>query len=77
MLTIPTEQRPSQLEYAINRRFSAKRLPSQGDQAGDKREWFALDESDLTWLRGFARFMDEKVKQPANITSVITHTLNR
>ncbi len=57
VLTIPTGQRPSVLEYAINRRFAAKRLPSQGEKAGDKREWFALDNDDLAWLRGLASYL--------------------
>jgi hypothetical protein len=51
VLTIQTGQRPSQLEYAINRRFAAKRLP---DTELWGREWFALDESDLDWLRGLS-----------------------
>jgi len=54
VLTIPCLQRPSQLEYAINHRFSHKRLPPQGTMPGDKREWFALDADDLTWLHGLA-----------------------
>lgn len=57
VLTIPTGQRPSQLEYLINNRFAAKRLPPQGLVAGDKREWFALSESDLDWLRGLSTFL--------------------
>lgn len=51
ILTIPTGQRPSQLEYAINRRFINKRLP---DSELWGREWFALDDNDLLWLRGLA-----------------------
>jgi hypothetical protein len=51
VLTIPTGQRPSQLEYLINNRFSDKRLP---DIHGSKREWFALTPADLDWLRGLA-----------------------
>jgi len=54
VLTIPTGQRPSVLEYLLNHRFASKRLPSQGSAPGDKREWFRLDESDLDWLRGLA-----------------------
>lgn len=61
ILTIPVKQRPAQLEYLINSRFASKRLPSQGDKPGDKREWFALDDADLEWLRGFASFMSETV----------------
>lgn len=57
VLTIPTGQRPSQLEYIINNRFARKRLPPQGSKPGDKREWFALGESDLDWLRGLANFL--------------------
>ena len=54
VLTMPTGQRPSVLEYALNKRFASKRLPPQGDRDGDKREWFALTDEDLEWLRGFA-----------------------
>lgn len=57
ILTIPTGQRPSQLEYAINRRFSAKRLDNYLPNDGGKREWFALTESDLDWLRGLAEYL--------------------
>ena len=60
VLTIPVIQRPSVLEYIINNRFIAQRLPSQGDRPGDKREWFALTDADLDWLRG--------------LTSHLTHT---
>ena len=52
VLTIPTGQLPSVLEYAINRRFAAKRLPNYKNNDGGKREWFALDADDLSWLRG-------------------------
>ena len=51
ILTIQTGQRPSVLEYALNRRFASKRLPPQ---PGSKREWFALDNADIAWLRGLA-----------------------
>lgn len=51
VLTIPAGQRPSQLEYAINRRFANKRLP---DSELWGREWFALDSDDLAWLQGLA-----------------------
>ena len=54
VLCIPAGQRPSVLEYAINRCFSSKRLPPQGDKPGDKREWFALDQADIHWLSGLA-----------------------
>ena len=54
VLTIKTGQRPAQLEYLINKRFASKRLPPQGTLPGDKREWFALDDADLDWLRGLA-----------------------
>ena len=54
VLSIPVTQRPSVLEYIINKRFIAKRLPSQGDRPGDKREWFAFTDADLDWLRGLA-----------------------
>ena len=43
LFTIPTGQRPAQLEYLINRRFAAKRLPNYNSKEGGKREWFALD----------------------------------
>lgn len=62
VLTIPTGQRPAVLEYLINNRFADKRLPPQGDKPGDQREWFALSESDLAWLRGLSGFMGETVK---------------
>ena len=55
VLTIPVIQRPSVLEYALNKRFADKRLPPQGVRDGDKREWFALTDEDLDWLRGFAK----------------------
>ena len=54
VLTIQTGQRPSQLEYAIMRRFSAKLLPNHDAKSGGKREWFALDEQDMAWLQGLA-----------------------
>lgn len=54
LFTIPTGQRPAQLEYLINSRFASKRLPPQGNKPGDKREWFALNEQDLEWLRGLS-----------------------
>lgn len=54
VLTIPTGQQPSQLEYVINRRFIDKRHPNS-ELWG--REWFALDDDDLSWLRGLARFI--------------------
>ena len=55
VLVIPTGQRPSVLEYIVNNRFTAKRLPPQGDRPGDKREWFTLTDADIDWLRGFAK----------------------
>ena len=54
VLTIRTGQRPAQLEYLINNRFADKRLPNFTDNDGGKREWFALTDSDLDWLRGLA-----------------------
>lgn len=51
IITIPTGQRPSQLEYAINRHFASKRLD---DAELWGREWFALDDNDLAWLKGLA-----------------------
>ena len=54
VLTIPTGQQPSQLEYIINHRFINKRL-SDTELWG--REWFSLDDNDLNWLRGFASFI--------------------
>ena len=63
VLVIPTGQRPSALEYIVNKRFIAKRLPSQGDRPGDKREWFALSDADIDWLRGFAKsLVDSKTR---------------
>ena len=62
VLTIPTGQRPAILEYLINNRFAAKRLPPQGEKSGDRREWFALDAADLAWLRGLSGFMAETVE---------------
>jgi hypothetical protein len=59
VLTIPTGQAPSVLEYIINRRFAAKRLPDYKDNDGGKREWFALDAADLVWLRGLAQFISD------------------
>ena len=58
VLTIPTGQRPSVLEHLLNAKFASKRLSAQGNKPGDKREWFALDESDLDWLRGMPRWID-------------------
>jgi hypothetical protein len=52
VLTIPTGQQPSQLEYAINRRFCSKRL---ADAELYGREWFALDDTDIEWLYGLAK----------------------
>ena len=51
---IATGQRPSDLKYILNNHFSDKRLPPQGSNDGDKREWFALTASDLDWLRGLS-----------------------
>jgi hypothetical protein len=56
VLTITTGQRPSQLEYTLNRRFFAKRLSNYADNDGGKREWFALDDEDIEWLRGLSAF---------------------
>jgi hypothetical protein len=61
VLTIPTGQRPAQLEYMLNKRFASKRLPAQGIKPGDKREWFALEPTDLDWLRGLNRFIGSTV----------------
>jgi hypothetical protein len=54
VLTIPTGQQPSQLEYVINRHFASKRLT---DTELYGREWFALDDADVEWLRGLAAFV--------------------
>lgn len=54
VLTIQTGQRPAQLEYLIANRFADKRLVGYKTNHGGKREWFALDEADLDWLRGLA-----------------------
>jgi hypothetical protein len=56
------EQQPSVLEYAINNRFSAKRLPPQGTKPGEQREWFALDDADIDWLRSFAEYLNKDHK---------------
>ena len=56
ILTIPVNQQPSVLEYLINNRFADKRLPSQGTKPGDKREWFALTDTDLAWLQGLSYY---------------------
>lgn len=61
VFTIPVTQRPAQFEYLLNNRFAAKRLPPQGTKDGDKREWFALDDADLEWLRGLGCFMGATV----------------
>lgn len=50
VLTIPTGQRPAQLEALLHQRFKDKRTKGPGF----KREWFALDNSDLDWLETFA-----------------------
>lgn len=57
VLTIRTGQQPSQLEYIINNRFASQRLPPQGNKPGDKREWFALTESDISWLTGLGEYL--------------------
>lgn len=57
VLTILVRQRPSVLEYILNNRFAAKRLPPQGTRPGDKREWFALDSADLHWLQGLRDYI--------------------
>lgn len=57
VIALSAGQRPSVLEYKLNNRFSAKRLPPQGTNPGDKREWFALDSEDLDWLRGLAQYL--------------------
>lgn len=71
MLTIPTGPRPAILESLIHQRFASKRV----DGPKFKREWFALDDSDLRWLRGLACFIDETDQQIPDITSVITASL--
>ena len=58
VLIITTGQRPAVLERMIHKRFAGKLLPPRGAKPGDKREWFALDETDLAWLRGFAAHLD-------------------
>ena len=57
VLTIPVKQQPSQLEYLLNQRFAAKRLPDYRDNDGGRREWFALDSDDLQWLSGLAAYL--------------------
>lgn len=57
VMTMPAGQRPAQLEYAINRRFAAKRLDNYRDNDGGKREWFALNSDDIKWLRGLAAYL--------------------
>jgi hypothetical protein len=54
VLTIPTGQQPSVLEYLVNQHFAAKRLPNYKENDGGKREWFALDAADLNWPRGLS-----------------------
>jgi hypothetical protein len=54
VLTIPVRQSASTLEYIINNRFSSKRIPNYNNKPGGKREWFALDDADVDWLRGLA-----------------------
>ena len=61
VLTIRTGQQPSVLEYLINHRFTDKRLPPQGTKPGDQREWFALDASDLEWLRGLSLYLEHNI----------------
>ncbi len=58
VLAIATGQQPSQLEYLINKRFANKRLPDFLPNDGGKREWFALTDSDLDWLRGLESFLN-------------------
>ncbi len=57
VLTIKVDQRPSVLEYLINKRFADKRLPGFLPNAGGKREWFALTPDDLEWLKGLSTFL--------------------
>lgn len=57
VLTIQTGQQPASMEREIHKRFTPKRLPSRGNKPGDKREWYALDESDLDWLRGLSAYV--------------------
>lgn len=51
LFTIPTGPLPSELERAIHHRFAHKITVGPGF----KREWFALDQSELEWLQNFAR----------------------
>ena len=55
VLTIPTGTQPASLERAIHQHFAAKR--TEGPVF--KREWFALDESDLAWLRGLVQHVSD------------------
>ena len=59
VLTIQTGQRPSQLEYAIMRRFSHKVLRGYNNSPGGRREWFALDGQDIAWLQGLAHHVTQ------------------
>jgi hypothetical protein len=45
--------RPAILESLIHQRFADKRT----EGPNFKREWFALTNADLDWLRGLERFM--------------------
>lgn len=50
VLVIPARY-PSVLENVLHRRYAAQRV-SVVDGCPVGREWFVLDESDLTWLSG-------------------------
>lgn len=56
ILTIRTGQRPSVLETIIHRRFRAKGLPDHKSNQGGKREWFALNQADIEWLKGLSDY---------------------
>ncbi len=53
VLTIPAGDQPASLERAIHLKFTDKR--TNGPLF--KREWFALDDDDLDWLRGLVEHM--------------------
>jgi hypothetical protein len=62
VLTIPTGQRPAVLETLIHQRFASKRTSGYGF----KREWFALDEADINWLRDLATTISSTQKDSSN-----------
>lgn len=73
VLTIPAGAQPASLERAIHIHFAAKRLPSQGNKPGDKREWYALDQADLDWLKGLVQHAsDHKILRPVKSRQTTT-----